>query len=107
MEVPINCSYDEKLNGSTERPVKHGLGVLVSILKYMEVEHSLLFFGVPGLIMFTAGLIFGTTVYLDYMSHEVLAIGNALITIILLVIGVLSGMTGLILHAVINAGRRR
>jgi hypothetical protein len=36
----------------------------------------------------------------------VLAIGNALITVALLILGVLLGMTGLILHAVINAGHR-
>ena len=35
-----------------------------------------------------------------------LSIGNSLITIILIVLGVLSGMTGIILHAVINANRK-
>jgi len=67
----------------------------------------LLFFGIPGVIMFIAGLVLGMYVYLDYMANKVLAIGNALITIILLVIGTLSGITGLILHAVINANQRR
>ena len=84
----------------------HGLGVILSIIKYMEVEHSLLFFGVPGLILFFAGLIFGVKVYLDYIASGMLAVGNALIAVSLLVLGVLSGMTGLILHAVINANRR-
>jgi len=104
-EVPITCSYEGDC--STERPVGHGLGVLVSILKYFEVEHSLLFFGVPGLIMFVAGLSLGTLVYFDFMANKVLALGNALITVILLVLGTLAGITGLILHAVINANQRR
>jgi glycosyltransferase involved in cell wall biosynthesis len=104
-EVPISVSYDG--DGSTEGPVGHGLGVVISVFKYMEVEHSLLFFGVPGLIMFIAGLGLGTWVYLDFMKHGVLAIGNALITVILLVLGMLTGITGLILHAVINANQRR
>ena len=41
------------------------------------------------------------------MKTYVLAIGNALIAIVLLVLGVLCGITGLILHAVINASQRR
>ncbi len=104
-ETPISVSYDG--NGSTQQPVSHGLGVLISILKYMEVEHSLLFFGIPGIILFLLGLGIGLTVYFEYMKTHVLAIGNALITIVLLVLGVLCGITGLILHAVINASQRR
>jgi glycosyltransferase involved in cell wall biosynthesis len=104
-EVPISVDYD--LDGSTQRPVGHGLGVILSILKYMEVEHALLFFGIPGIIMFVSGFGLGWTVYLDYIKTHMLAIGEALVTIGLLVLGVLFGMTGLILHAVINAGQRK
>jgi len=104
-EVPISCSYDG--NTSTERPVSHGFGVIVSIIKYMEVEHSLLFFGVPGLILFVTGLLFGLDVYLSYLKHGYLPIGPSMITGGLLILGVLLGMTALILHAVINAGRRK
>jgi len=104
-EVPINCRYDVE-NGSSKSPVTHGIGVIVSILKYMEVEHSLLFFGLPGLILFISGLIFSSTLYFDYITNGNFAIGNVIVAIILLVFGVLSGMTGLILHAVINANRK-
>jgi len=107
MEVPINCSYDQKLNGSTKRPVGHGLGVIVSILKYMEIQHSLLFFGVPGLILFVSGLLYGFNVYLMYTQSGNLPFGPALITGGLLILGLLLGMTALILHAVINASKRR
>lgn len=103
-EVPISCRYD--VDGSTNGPVSHGLGVIVSIIKYMEVEHSLLFFGLPGLLMFIAGLITGTSLYMNYKAIGSFPIGWAILTIILLVLGTLSGMTGLILHAVINASKR-
>jgi glycosyltransferase involved in cell wall biosynthesis len=104
-ETPITVDYEGEC--STKKPVGHGLGVIISILKYMEVEHALLFFGVPGMIMFTLGLALGFTVYMNYLQTQVLALGNALITIAFLVLGVLCGMTGLILHAVINAKQRR
>jgi glycosyltransferase involved in cell wall biosynthesis len=103
-EVPITCSYEGDC--STERPVGHGLGVIVSILKYLEVEHSLLFFGVPGFVMFVIGLLSGFNVYLSYKDGGFIPFGPALMTVLLLIIGMLSGMTGLILHAVINANKR-
>lgn len=104
-ETPITVDYTNAC--STKKPVKHGLGVILSILKYMEVEHALLFFGVPGIIMFVLGLGLGWMVYSSYVATQVLAIGEALVTIALLVLGVLCGMTGLILHAVINAAQRK
>ncbi len=104
-EVPISVDYD--LDGSTQRPVGHGVGVILSILKYLEIEHALLFFGIPGLLMFASGLGLGWTVYSKYQLSHMLAVGEGLITIGLLVLGVLCGMTGLILHAVINANGRR
>jgi hypothetical protein len=57
--------------------------------------------------MFSIGLGLGWMVYMTYMQSHVLAVGNALITVALLVLGVLCGMTGLILHAVITAGQRK
>ena len=103
-EVPISCNYN--IDGSTQGAVGHGLGVIVSILQYMEVEHSLLFFGVPGLILFIIGLFFGFYVYMTYITAKFIPFGSALITIGLLILGSLLGITGLILHAVITANRR-
>lgn len=103
-EVPISVSYEG--DTSTEGAVGHGFGVLVSIFKYMEVEHSLLFFGLPGFILFLLGMFFGVQTYIAYEANGYLTISLTLMTITLLVLGTLSGMTGLILHAVINAGRR-
>jgi len=103
-EVPINCRYD--LDGSTKKPVGHGIGVIVSILQYLEVEHALLFFGVPGLILFILGIISGFNVFVSYQSSGYLPFGPTILMAMFLFIGLLMGVTGLILHAVINANRR-
>ena len=104
-EVPISVSYDG--DTSTQGPVGHGLGVIVSILQYLEVEHSLLFFGVPGLILFGVGLFFGFQEYVHYEAFRYLRLSYVLVSLTGMVLGSLSGMTGLILHAVVNAARRR
>jgi glycosyltransferase involved in cell wall biosynthesis len=103
-EVPISCSYEGDC--STEKPIGHGLKVILSILQYMEVEHSLLFFSLPGFILFLFGIFFGFQTYFAYKTYGYLEISLTLITLMFLFLGVLCGMTGLILHAVINANRR-
>ncbi len=104
IEVPIKCEYGE--GASTQGPIKHGLGVLASIVQYVEVEHSLLAFGVPGLMLVVISAFTGMWSYISYRQTGYLPFGPTMITMLLFVIGMFSGITGLILHAVINANRR-
>ena len=103
-EVPISISY--KGDTSTETPVKHAFGVIGSIIRYVETKHSLLTFGVPGLISFILGLFLGIRTVLIYNSVGVWPLGHVLATVLLFFGGMAAGMTGLILHAILNAQRR-
>jgi glycosyltransferase involved in cell wall biosynthesis len=104
VEVPMEVDYD--VEGSTRGPLHHGLSVIGSMISYVETEHALLFFGVPGLTSFVVGIILGGLV-IDRFNHDlVLPLGLALLSSLLVVSGLLLGFTGLILHAVINATRR-
>lgn len=100
-EEPIICSYDG--DTSTKNPFSHGIGVVASIIRYMELKHSLLFFGLPGFILTIIGLISGFWLYTVYESVGYIPFGPAILITLTLVIGFLLGMTGLILHAIINA----
>lgn len=104
VEVPIEVDYD--IEGSTKGPFGHGLSVIGSMIRYIETEHALLFFGVPGLLMFLVGIGIGFYVADSFYRTSELAVGLALITVALLMLGVLLGFTSLILHAVINATRK-
>ncbi len=104
VEVPIEVDYDIK--GSAKGPLRHGLSVIGSMIRYIETEHALLFFGVPGFILFVLGLGLGAHVIDGFYRTSELAGGLALITVLLILLGMLLGFTGLILHAVINATRR-
>jgi hypothetical protein len=104
VEVPIEVDYDVAV--STRGPLRHGLGVIGSMVRYIETEHALLFFGVPGLVLFALGLGLGAYVADSFYRTSELAVGLALMTVLLIVLGMLLGFTGLILHAVINATRR-
>jgi len=104
VEVPIDVRYS--VGGSTKGPVRHGLGVIGSMIRYVETEHALITFGLPGLVLFVVGLAIGWNVVQSYSRTSQLAVGQALVTVLILVIGMLLGFTGLILHAVINANKR-
>ena len=104
-EVPITCDYGAGAHSVS--PVRHGFDVIGSIGRYVETEHALLTFGVPGFIMFVMGLALGIHVWNTFAATSELAVGLALITAILVILGMLLGFTGLILHAVINATRRK
>jgi len=103
-EIPISCRYD--VNNEGKSTAKTAFSIAGSILRYLETEHALITFGVPGLMFFVSGFILGNHVLNVYNATHDLAIGLAMITMLLLVLGMLLGFTGLILHAVIAAKRR-
>ena len=104
IEVPITIDY--RAAGSTRGPVQHGLSVIGSMIRYVETKHALLVFAVPGLILFLVGLGLGFFVLDSYNRTRVPALGLAMVTVLVTVVGLLLAFTGLIMHAVINANWR-
>jgi glycosyltransferase involved in cell wall biosynthesis len=97
IEVPITADYREK----AKRPViAHGLLVLNGLLRLVGQYRPLLFFGVPGLVMLLAGLGWGAWVVKIYQSTHTLAVGYALISVLLSILGSLSLFAGIILHSI-------
>ncbi|MBE0689502.1 MAG: glycosyltransferase family 2 protein, partial [Anaerolineae bacterium] len=62
-------------------------------------HRPLLFFGVPGVALLLIGLVLGWQVVDVYNRFENLAVGTALIVVLLLLGGVFFLFTGIILHA--------
>ena len=103
-EVPIDVSYI----GKTKRnPVGHGLSVLSRVLVLFSLRQPLLLFGVPGLAFLVAGLVLGARVLTIYGDTHKLAIGNALGTILLCLVGLLALFVALMLQAMKELLRER
>ncbi len=96
-EVPVQMTYDE---GPKRNPFKHGLQVLNGILNLVSMHRPLFFFGVPGLLILVVGLILGAVVVDRYNTYQSLAVGYALISILLDLIGIQTLFTGIILHTI-------
>jgi glycosyltransferase involved in cell wall biosynthesis len=96
-EVPISTVY---LDPPRRNVVKHGLMVLNGILHLVERARPLLFFGVPGTVVLLAGLLMGGWVVEIYARFQELAVGYALISVLLSIAGLLGVSTGLVLHTI-------
>jgi len=95
-EVPIDVTYEGKAKRS---PVEHGIGVLSRVLVLFSLRQPLLLFGLPGLAFLIGGLVLGARVLALYGNTHELAVGNALITILLCLSRLLSLFTALMLQA--------
>ena len=99
-EVPISVIYTK--DGSTLNPVRHGFGVLHRIIVMISERRPLLFFGLLGSVLMVFGAVAGIGVLRVYYGSQIFAIGSALITILLITIGMLSIFTGVILDVLVR-----
>ncbi|MBA7716259.1 Undecaprenyl-phosphate 4-deoxy-4-formamido-L-arabinose transferase [subsurface metagenome] len=95
-QVPISNIYTQ--DGSTLNPVVHGLEVLGRIIAMISERRPLFFFGLGGIILILLGFLAGIRVITITFGGGELAMGTALISILLLVIGSFSIFTGIILN---------
>ena len=97
VEVPITIYYHD----APKRSVwAHGLTVLNGVLRLAGQYRPLLFFGLSGLIMLLAGIFWGMRVASIFRTTQQLAIGYALISVLLFIIGNIALSTGVILHSI-------
>jgi len=99
-EVPISIIYTK--DGSTLNPIRHGFGVLNRIMSMISERRPLLFFGLLGSICMVLGIVAGVGVTQTYFASHVLATGTALISILLVTVGMLSIFTGVILNVLVK-----
>jgi glycosyltransferase involved in cell wall biosynthesis len=96
-EVPISIRYDDKPKRSV---IGQGSMVLSGILRLMGQYRPLLFFGVPGAVILTTGILFGIWVVNIYTRIQTLAVGYAMISVLMSIVGMLLLSTGITLHSV-------
>jgi glycosyltransferase involved in cell wall biosynthesis len=96
-EVGIGVRYD--VDGSTKKPVQHGLEVLVTILKDMEFNRPLFYFTVPGTFLGIVGLFMGASSLKTFVSGGNLFFGPTMLMVLLIVVGSFMALTGILLHS--------
>ncbi|HUW44612.1 MAG TPA: glycosyltransferase family 2 protein [Dehalococcoidia bacterium] len=96
-EVPISNIYTK--DGSTLNPIRHGIDVLSRIIVMISQRRPLFFFGLAGGILLVIGLIIGIRVINIAATKGNLAIGSTVLTTLLIIAGISSIFTGIILNA--------
>ena len=96
-EVPIIAIYQEK---AKRNPIPHGVKTVNAIIRMVSQHRPLLFFSIAGVISLGAGFIAGLLVYERFRTFQVLPTGIALISVLLIVIGILTLFTGIILNSI-------
>lgn len=97
VEVPITVHYNDKPKRSV---MIHGLTVLNGLLRLMGQYRPLLFFGVTGLFLIAAGIVWAVPVINIYRKLGIIPLGYFFISVALNLSGLFSLFTGIILHSI-------
>lgn len=105
VEVPIVISYEG--DTSTHNPISHGVGVMLSTLKFISIDHPLKFYGIPGIGFLTIGLFFILwTIQVFAESREIIT-NIALIGVSSTILGIILLMTSIMLFSIVAVVRER
>ena len=98
-EMPVSIQYHEEEIRKRSLTM-HGLRVVDGIMRLIGQVRPLLFFGVPGMLVLLAGLAWGWRVVDIYSQWGILAVGYAIISVLLVILGSLGLFTGILLHSI-------
>lgn len=97
-EVPIYIRYDLE-DTSSKNPISHGFGVLYSLTGLMSIKRPKTLFGVPGIILFAAGMLLAIMAFDNFNTTGHIQMLYALGMLMFITIGVFCAFSGLILAA--------
>jgi glycosyltransferase involved in cell wall biosynthesis len=105
IEISIVVLYEG--DTSTHNPISHGTSVILSTMKYVSIERPLLFYGIPGLILFSIGIFFVVWTLQIFSESRQIITNIALIGMGGLILGALFIMTAIILYSTVSVVRER
>jgi glycosyltransferase involved in cell wall biosynthesis len=105
-EVPASCSYGKDLKTSTQNPVKHGVGLMVSIIKLVVEDKPLQVLGMPGIMCLLAGVFFGVWMLQVYAAEHQIVTNVALASLAFIMIGFFCLSTAITLYAISRLARK-
>jgi glycosyltransferase involved in cell wall biosynthesis len=100
-EVPSTCKYENgNFSTSTENPITHGVGVIMSLVRLIVEERPLTVLGIPGVFFIFGGLGFGVWLLQLYSISRVIETNVALAAIAFTLVGFFMISSGITLYAI-------
>lgn len=100
VEVPTGCNYHGLDRTSTHGPLRHGVGLVMSIVRLVVEERPLLFLGVPGTVSLLVGVLFGVWMLQLYAIERRMITNIALASLAFILIGFFAVSTAITLYAI-------
>ena len=106
-EVPSSCKYNNgDVATSSEHPVKHGIGVIMSIIRITIKERPIMALGISGALCLFAGILFGVWKLQLYAVEHQIVTNIALASIAFVLLGFFILSTAIILHAISRLSKK-
>ncbi len=101
-EVPITCKYGSSLGEKTssEHPFRHGVGLIMAIVKLIVEDRPLVFLGLPGIVSVVVGILFGVWMLDGYAATHSITTNIALASIAFVLLGFFMVSTAITLYAI-------
>lgn len=105
VEVPVVMNYGKESN--THNPVTHGVGVILSIVKHFSIQRPLVFYGLPGALVFTIAMGFWVWALQIFATTSSLPTNMTLVAVFMTVVGLVLLTTAAILWVLISVLREK
>ncbi len=103
-EVSTTCNYEDVK--SSNHPVRHGAGVLMSLLRLVVEDRPLVFLGLPGVLSLILGTFFGVWMLRLYGVEHKIATNWALASMTFVFMGFFFLSTAITLYAIQRVAKR-
>ena len=104
-EIPVEVRYKD-LETSTHNPLKHGLGVISTIIRLVVEESPLIYLGIPGAVLLLIGVLFGLWTLEIYARVHYVVTNIALASIAFGLAGAFAIFTSITLYAILRLTRK-
>jgi glycosyltransferase involved in cell wall biosynthesis len=106
-EVPSTCKYqNHEISTSTQHPVTHGMGVVMSIIRLIVEEKPLMILGIPSILFLFAGVSFGVWMLNIYAAEHLIVTNIALASLSFVILGFFMLSTAITLYAISRLSKK-
>jgi len=105
-EVSCSCSYDVGVETSSSNAVRHGVGLVMSIVRLVVEDKPLVLLGLPGIVCLLVGAVFEVWMLQIYAIEHRIITNVALASVAFVLIGFFCLSTAITLYAITRLARK-
>ena len=98
-EIPISVRYDLE-DTSSQNPIRHGISVLMNLVRFVSIRRPMTFFGIGGGLIFAVGIAVCIWAMNIFLSSGGWPVTMTLVGGLIVIVGLLLMTTGLILYSI-------